>query len=146
MSMHVILDRVPNAADWQAAITAAGFNLVLDPSLNTDTNNGYLPVRFDDLDSGFEFSVASVLDSAPTFLPFVKPNDTRKLSANFTWGGDILEMCCAFAAASALAKLSEVYCFNPRMALGVLVTKLSRQPKQRLLPQMECIDAPRPAE
>ncbi|MGA2583660.1 MAG: hypothetical protein ABSG31_10325 [Tepidisphaeraceae bacterium] len=106
MSMHVILDRVPSAANWQAAITAAGFNLALDPSLNTYTNTGYLPVRFDDIDSGFEFDVASVPDSAPTFLPFLKLNDTPKLSANFTWGGDILEMCCAFAAASALAKLS----------------------------------------
>jgi hypothetical protein len=27
MSMHVILEEVPNAADWQSAVTAAGFDL-----------------------------------------------------------------------------------------------------------------------
>src|ERR1700722_17935268 len=106
MSMHVILESVPSAADWQAAITAAGVKLALAPRLDPTNHSGYIPVQFDDIESGFEFSVASVPDSVPTFLPFLKPHDSRKVSANFTWGGDMLEMCCVFAAASALAKLS----------------------------------------
>jgi hypothetical protein len=104
--MHVIFESVPSRRDWQAAITAAGFDLTLSPTLDTIKNTGYVPVRFDDLDSGFEFSVASVGDSVPTYLPSANASDRRKLSANFVWGGDLVEMCCAFAAASALAKLA----------------------------------------
>jgi hypothetical protein len=106
MSMHVILEEVPNAADWQSAVTAAGFDLALPSTLDTTRKSGYLPVQFDGIESGFEFSVGSLPDSVPTFLPFVKQNDSRRISVNFKWGGDLLEMCCAFAAAAALAKLS----------------------------------------
>jgi len=106
MSMHVILESVPSCGDWQKAISAAGFDLTLNPTLDTTRNVGFVPVRFNNLDSGFEFNVAPMADSVPNYISSSKTTHGRKLSANFVWHSDLLEMCCAFAAASALAKLS----------------------------------------
>jgi hypothetical protein len=106
MSMYVLHEVIPNRAEWQAAITAAGFDLILDPSLDTKLNTGFLPARYNDIDTGFEFDVSDLPDSVPEYLESSQADDPRRLSANFRWGGDILEMCCAFAAAAALAKLT----------------------------------------
>jgi hypothetical protein len=109
--MHVILKTVPNLSDWQAAITQAGFDMTLDSGVDTARNTGFVPVRFGEFESGFEFSTASLDDSVPDYS--ANPNDPRKLSANFVWGGDLMEMCCALAAASALTKLTGGLLFMP---------------------------------
>jgi len=107
MSMHVILDTVPKVAEWQTAITDAGFDLALDSSVDITTHTGFLPARFDNIDSGFEFDVGPTATSAPDYRAPAGKAMAGTISANFRWSGDILELCCAFAAASALAKLSQ---------------------------------------
>ena len=113
MSMHVIIESMPTRSDWQAAIRKAGFDLVLDPAVDTRRHNGFVSARFIETISGFEFSVGSVPESAPGYLRFQTPKAQTELSANFKWSGDALEMCCALSAAAALAKLTNGPLFEP---------------------------------
>jgi len=120
MELHVILAAIPDVAAWQRAITAAGFNIVLDSALNTTDHVGFVPVRFAGIDSGFEYDIFPIADITEAYPSYASQFGNRRFSANFRWGGDLTEMSCVLAASAALAKLTNGICFDPQE--GVCLT------------------------
>ena len=94
---NVILASVPDLASWQKSIAASGFDVLLDPTLDTANNTGFAPATFAGTESGFEYDVFPVLDILQTYPKFAARFGARGLSANFRWGGDLIEMACAMA-------------------------------------------------
>ena len=54
MELHVLLSksRLPDVRQWQAAIDALEFDVKLDPSLQVESDTGFLPAKFKGRDSG----------------------------------------------------------------------------------------------
>src|SRR2546425_10775574 len=61
-------ERVPTLSDWNAAITAEGFDLVLEP-FDLRTDDGYRPAMLKGQESGFEWYLSPVakLEEEPGF-------------------------------------------------------------------------------
>jgi hypothetical protein len=96
-------------------ILPCGFDLHLDAAFSPADDSGYVSARFDQLDSGFEFSISSVTDGAPGYLQLATSQaDTSSVCANFYWGGDLVEMCCASAAAASLTALTGGVLYDPQ--------------------------------
>jgi hypothetical protein len=62
--------RLPTVEAWNAAIKAAGFDLVLDPA-DLREEDGYLPATWEGDQSGFEWYLARVAE-----LEVAPPGDT----------------------------------------------------------------------
>lgn len=48
-------DKVPSPDAWQAAISAAGFDMEMDTDFSFDDFEGFLPCKYKGEDAGFEF-------------------------------------------------------------------------------------------
>lgn len=116
MELHVLLakPRLPDVRLWQAAIDALGFDVKLDPSLEVESDTGFLSATFKGRDSGFEFDVSPASEITKTYAQFASDFAGRDVSVNFRWGGDLNEMACALAASAALAQLSDGVWFDPQ--------------------------------
>lgn len=116
MELHVMVDdsRLPNLRRWQETIDALGFDLKLDPSLSVRDNRGFLPCTFKGRQSGFEFDIFPASDIVETYPEFGHRFSGRNASANFRWGGDMVEMACALVASAALARLCDGVWFDPQ--------------------------------
>jgi hypothetical protein len=73
---------------WQAAISQAGFDVVLDCDFDPLTFNGFLPVRYGDVDSGFEY--------------FYDRDKSGKQTVTLVWHSDAREGVCGIIAAACL--------------------------------------------
>lgn len=116
MELHVLVkdSRLPDVRRWQESIHALGFDLKLDPSLSIRDNTGFVPCTFKDQQSGFEFDISPASDIVETFPEFEQRFAGRNMSANFRWGGDMVEMACALVASAALAELCDGVWFDPQ--------------------------------
>jgi hypothetical protein len=116
MELHVLAEesRLPDASRWQEAISALGFDLKLDQTLSVREQTGLLPCTFKAQQSGFGFDIFPATDIVDTYPEFKKAFLGRDSSANFRWGGDMVEMACALIASTALAKVSDGVWFDPQ--------------------------------
>src|SRR5262245_22732726 len=114
MELHVLADdsRLPDARRWQEEIYALGFDLKLDSTLSVREQTGFLPCTFKGRESGFEFDVFSASDIVENYPDFKGRFAGRNTSANFRWGGDMVEMACALIASAALAKVCDGLWFD----------------------------------
>jgi hypothetical protein len=105
MELHVLVadSRLPEQQRWQAAIDSLGYDLQLDPQLSVRENSGFVPCTFKGRESGFEFDVFPASDIIETYPEFKEQFGGRDSSANFRWGGDLVEMACVLVASAALA-------------------------------------------
>jgi hypothetical protein len=116
MELHVLVEssRLPDVRQWQQTLDELGFDVKLDPTLSVLGNKGFVPCTFKGRQSGFEFSVWSGSDIAETYPEFEQQFTGRDSSANFRWGGDLIEMACALLASAALAQLCDGVWFDPQ--------------------------------
>ncbi|MDB6027795.1 MAG: hypothetical protein JWM68_4018 [Verrucomicrobiales bacterium] len=105
--------RVPTVDEWNAAIKAEGFDLVLDSSDLRD-DDGYLPALLKGQESGFEWYLSDVTtaeeDPQFPFKAFIGDCD-RKAQLCFTSHAD--EDVTASIAGAVLAKLTGGYYWDP---------------------------------
>ncbi len=116
MELHVVVEdsRLPDVRRWQECINALGFNVTLDPTLSVRESKGFLPCTFRGRKSGFEFVIWPASDIAVSYPEFEQRFKARDASANFRWGGDMVEMACALIASAALATLCDGLWFDPQ--------------------------------
>src|SRR5260221_13372798 len=77
---------VPTVDDWNAAIKAAGFDLVLDP-FNLRTDAGYRPAMLKGEESGFEWYLSPTTEiTESTEFPFKSQIGDSNLAALLCFG------------------------------------------------------------
>jgi hypothetical protein len=105
--------RVPTVADWNAAIMAEGFDLVLDP-FDLRTDDGYRPASLKGEESGFEWYLSQVATSEelPAF-PFKAFIGDCDLKAQLLFTSYANEDVASSIAGAVLAKLSGGYYWDP---------------------------------
>lgn len=115
LELHVFLPTaaVPDRAGWQRAINASGLAIQLPDDLDPRTNTGFVPVKFGQIESGFELysePAAELLAVYPHVRPAVAD---RKWALSFRWGGDLVECGCASVAAAALVAAFQGLAYYP---------------------------------
>ncbi len=105
--------RLPSIDQWNAAIKAEGFDVVLDP-FELRSDDGYLPAFLNGEESGFEWYLSSVAESeeSPDYLfkAFVGNCD---LIAQLCFTSLANEEVTSAIAGAVLAKLSGGYYWDP---------------------------------
>lgn len=114
VEIYVLSDnRLADIADWQAAITMTGYDLILSSAVAIDSHSGFLPAAFRGQETGFECDrddAAEIIAGYPQ-IDFGRP--WKHLLA-FRWGGDITEGLAGYLAASAYAKATDGVIFDPQ--------------------------------
>jgi hypothetical protein len=86
MEMFVLSDRrLTSMAEWQAAITAAGFHLTLSSEATFDALNGFLPAQLGEHATGFEcdhWDAEELMEESPE-IDFGRP---WRHALAFRWG------------------------------------------------------------
>ncbi|NQV26999.1 MAG: hypothetical protein HQ518_21830 [Rhodopirellula sp.] len=97
-------DRLPSRDAWQHALDNAETGMTLDVVDNLREFSGYLPVKFNGADSGFEWyygPVEEVFGRRPRELA------DRDFAIDFVTHSDMQELTCALYAAGVLGKLAD---------------------------------------
>ncbi len=103
VEMFVLSDRkLGSIAEWQAAIGAQKFPLVLDGNTDLDAQSGFLPTRLDGTLTGFECDYGPA-DEFMRANPEIDFGHDWKFALAFRWIGDFNEMLAAWMAASSYA-------------------------------------------
>lgn len=93
---------VPNRAQWQEAIDAAGYSLELNPDLRPFEDSGFLPCRLLGHDAGFEIAYGTATELAGEVWRELAPEHADHC-VTFRWGSSMTEGASASIAAYALA-------------------------------------------
>ena len=121
MEIYVLSDRrLASIAEWQQAINQAGLDLRLPADAVFSDLSGFLPVRMNGLEVGFEcdhWDVADVLDASYHDVDFGRP---WSHALAFRWGASFEANRAAWMAASAYAQATDGIVFDPQS--GELVT------------------------
>ncbi len=114
--LHVLLpaEELPTVHEWQTAIQAHGFDLVLDSTLNLHTDAGFTPAVYKGQETGFEFDLSPASDIADLYREVGDLLEGRDFSANFRWGSDLSECAAATIAAAVLAATTAGILYNPQ--------------------------------
>src|SRR6185295_16852600 len=101
--------RLPTVAEWNAAIKAEGFDLVLDP-FDIRTEDGYRPAMLHGQETGFEWYLSPIasLEELPGF-PFKAHIGDSDLRASLSFSSQANEDVASAVAGAVLAKLSGGY-------------------------------------
>ena len=104
MDLYVLSNRPARSiAEWQAAIDADGFRILLDPTAVFEDLSGFLPVRLDGAGTGFEVDH----EDAAELIEMFGESDlgrTWTCALAFHWSGDAREMVAAYSAAASYAR------------------------------------------
>jgi len=114
--LHVLLfsPKLPTVEEWQTAIQAHGFDLVLDSKLNLQADAGFTPAVYEGQETGFEFDLSPASDIADSYSTVGELLEGRDHSANFRWESDLSECAAATIAAAVLATISEGIFYDPQ--------------------------------
>ena len=96
-------DKVPSRAQWQAAVSASGFDLQIDPDLQVFEHSGFMPCKLLGQDSGVEtyYSPANEIFDDPAAIEGLAGG--RDYCISFRWGSSFREAACAMILSYALA-------------------------------------------
>jgi hypothetical protein len=111
--------RLASLLDWQLSIDSEGFGVTLPPDVSMDELRGFLPVRFDAVETGFECDH----NNAEKIMSLYHQVDFGQRWAHclsFRCRGDFDEWLAANAAAAAYAKATDGIVFDPQE--GVLMS------------------------
>lgn len=116
MELHVFLwdAALPTREEWQAGITEYGFDLAINERLDVRHNTGFSPATFCGKKSGFEFDLCPTNDITSRHIGISERIGTRGLSANFRWGGNVLESVVVYVASAVLARLADGIVYYPQ--------------------------------
>src|SRR5690349_21445996 len=101
MELMILSDRrLPSIATWQHAISTEELGLTLLTECSIDGLNGFVPVRSNDIMTGFE---CYHCDAREIFEQYPDVRFGRSWSDGFIfrWSGDLEECLAAYAAAAA---------------------------------------------
>jgi hypothetical protein len=114
MELHVLFNEpIALIQEWQRAITAIGFDLVLDPKTDVQRQSGFLPARYSGVSTGFEFGISSALAVIESYgTASLKGSWTY--AGNFRWGGDLMAMASAAIAAAGLTRARAGLLYDPQ--------------------------------
>lgn len=106
VSTFVILqgEKLPTLAEWQRALDEAGFEIVLDATIDLRSHVGYLPAKFKDMDSGFEWHFGEISE---VFGRKLEVAGSRSQAIEFATHSDEQEAICALLSAGTLARISD---------------------------------------
>jgi len=115
IELHIFLSdaSAPTGRDWQHAIEAAGFPLILHAESDLALYRGFVPATYKGRQTGFEFYLDAASDILAAYPHVGQQAGRRTRCATLRWSGDLLEMCAALAAAVSLAKLTDGLYFSP---------------------------------
>ena len=116
MDLYIFSDRPARSMEeWQSAIDADGFQILLDPTVVFEDLNGFLRARLDGAGTGFEVdhedAPALIADFADSDCDFGRAW-TSALA--FHWGGDAREMVAAYSTAASYARMTGGVVFDPQ--------------------------------
>jgi hypothetical protein len=119
MSLHAYVlsnSRLASLAEWQRAIDSEGLNVTLSSDTSIDELRGFLPVRFDAVDTGFECDHRDADKVVDLYHQF---DFGRRWSycLSFRCRGDVDEWLAANGAAVAYAKATGGIVFDPQQGL-----------------------------
>lgn len=102
---------VPSPSDWQRAIQAAAFPVELDTDIDLDTFSGFLPCKFRDSQSGFEYfsSLLSKEDQQEVGAP-----EGSDFQVTLVTHSDMKEFATSMLAAAALCNASKGLLVDPQ--------------------------------
>lgn len=136
MELHAFMrrDALPTRAAWQAAIDRLGLPIVLDPSLEAETANGFWPCRVDGRDGGVEVWI----DPADGISLGDDPHAPQRVAGldavvSFRWGSRIDAMLCALGLAAVLAAEFGAQIHDPQMGVFAEAESLRREFDESLL-------------
>ncbi len=105
-------ERLPSRDSWQRAIADAGITLKLD-DISTTEHSGFLPIRFNGEDCGFEYYYGPVdSEQDKEILPSL--GDRNRVVELVIHGGRELDTRVAMLAAAVLARQSDGVSFDPQ--------------------------------
>lgn len=112
VEFHVLLrsSSLPAQEVWQAAIANSGFDVTLDP-FDWKTVQGFLPVRLQGRDTGFELHTEGLEPEIVNRFDLAGRADTR---VTFRFGGDMDEGLAAMCSAAVLAKCTDGLFVDPQ--------------------------------
>lgn len=116
MDLYIFSDRPAlSMAEWQSAIDADGFQILLDPTAVFADLNGFLPVRLDGAGTGFEVDHEDAHDVIGQFAESgFHVGRAWKCALAFHWGGDAREMVAAYSTAASYARMTDGVVFDPQ--------------------------------
>jgi hypothetical protein len=116
MSMEILVlsdERLATMADWQRAIDAEGFALVLSEKATFAALSGFLPARWDKTPTGFECEHDDAREVMAVYAS-VNFGHEWKYALAFRWASDLRECMAAFMAAVAYARATHGIVFDPQ--------------------------------
>ena len=97
-------DRVPNHSQFQAAINATGFSLVLDTFYQPFESSGFHPCKLNGSDSGFEIlwqPIQEIVNIWPQLRDIIQDRDA---CLTLVWHGDMAQCASVLIVSAALAR------------------------------------------
>lgn len=100
---------MPDPSVWADAIAERGFPAELDREFDVDAFSGFLPCRFDGLDTGFEYFSGPV-----EFIDELDLPDHFDFSVTFSAHSDACELASAVVCAAVLCAISGGILVDPQ--------------------------------
>jgi hypothetical protein len=115
IELHIFMQdsRVPTRVVWQQAIERIGFPVLLDSNLDVREHRGFCPATFRGQSAGFEFHLEPATETMSAYPQIAPRVGNREKCAIFRWGGNLLEMGSALAAAACLTEVTDGVYFYP---------------------------------
>jgi hypothetical protein len=115
MSVELIVylrrSAMPSPEGWQTAILDAGFPVELDTDFDPETFSGFLPCKFRQAQSGFEYFTSPLSEEDRTDVGAPQGCD---FAVTLVTRSDLREFACSVAAAGALAQASNGLLVDPQ--------------------------------
>ncbi|MCL6592052.1 MAG: hypothetical protein K6U80_19150 [Firmicutes bacterium] len=115
LTQHAFLKRneVPSRNEWQENIVKLGFNMSLDPELKPFEDSGFIPCKFNSLDSGFEINYEEINNVIENYPHLKNKVENKDYCITFNWGGDLSECACVLIASLAIKEMCDAIIYYP---------------------------------
>jgi hypothetical protein len=119
MEVYVFLKRsdLPLVGSWQQAVRDSNFPVDLYPTFDPAKDSGFVPCKFRDATSGFEYFLSSSDDIASSYPDLKEAVRSYDSATTFSWGSRLDECAVALIAAATLAALSSGVMYDPQDGL-----------------------------
>jgi hypothetical protein len=114
LTVYLPRTAMPTPSDWAQEITDRGFAAELDSDFDVDRFAGFLPCRYDGVDSGFEYSSGPIEAVDELELP-----DEFDFSVTFITHSDMRELASSVVCAAVLCAHSRGILVDPQADTAV---------------------------
>ena len=133
-------EELNSTTDWQSAINAEGFPLLLDAGKSIKSLKGFLPARLRDIKTGFECNFWSAGEIMREMPSVVFGHEWKRVLA-LRWGSNLYQVPAVWMAAVAYASATEGVVFDEEQGVirSVADARLIVEQIECQLPQMEAL-------